>query len=67
MDLKTTAIVMVIVIALYGISLWQSKRPVILGKIRYVPWPQISFISLLAALFLLVHFLTLLKQYLGGY
>jgi hypothetical protein len=66
MDLNTTIIAMLCAITLYGLSLWRSKRPVKLGKIRYMPWSQLSFFSLLAALFLFVHFITLLKQYMGS-
>lgn len=59
MDITTTTIILLFAIIGFVFASWRAARPTIFGKVRLMPWLEISIALAVVAILMLVHFLTL--------
>ena len=59
MDLKSTIMVFCISVIGFAFASWRAARPTQLGKVRFMPWLEISILLAVLAILMLVHFLSL--------
>lgn len=59
MDLKLTTIIFCLSVLGFVFASWRAARPAQFGKIRFIPWLEISIALAVVAILMLVHFLTL--------
>lgn len=59
MDFTTTTIILIVAIIGFAFSSWRAALPTKFGKVRFMPWLEISIAFAVVALLMLVHYLTL--------
>lgn len=65
-DFTTTAIALVVALALAGLANWQMRRPFDRRWLPVVPWLAVQFVAVTVAIVMLAHLISLLTGHSFG-